>query len=54
MNIVLNQIRHTFKRYRGSQVRILHNTRCCIGGAVFRTGHWDTSSWEGRDTCDDT
>ena len=49
-----SQIRHTFKRYRGSQVRILHNTRCCIGGAMFRSEPLGLKFLEGRDICDDT
>lgn len=54
MSIVLSQIRHTFERHRGSQVRILHNTRCCIGGAASRFTSLGQKSREGRDGCDDT
>ena len=39
---------------RGSQVRILHNTRCCIGGAALHFTSLGQKSREGRGTCDDT
>lgn len=41
-------------RLRGSQVRVLHNTRCCIGGAVFHFTSLGQLSREGRNICDDT
>lgn len=35
---------------RGSQVRVLHNTRCCIGGVVFHKVTAGTFLWEGGNT----